>query len=475
MKAGIFAKRRAGVLLHPSSLPGDPWQGAMAFLDFLQEAGFGLWQMLPIGPTHGDLSPYSLLSAHAGNSAFLSPRWLAGRGWGGEGEGWLTQGAERFFASLAAAPGLASQYQDFCSRQAQWLEDYALFMALREALGGQSWVDWPEPLRRRDDQALAAERLRLATPLARHKFIQFAFEQQWQALRAEAHSRGILLFGDMPIFVAHDSADVWANQRLFNLDEAGQPLVVAGVPPDYFSATGQRWGNPLYRWRRMEEEGFGWWLSRLEGQLALFDLIRIDHFRGFEACWEIPADGEARDGRWVKVPGEALLAEMARHHQGLPLVAENLGIITPEVEALREHFSLPGMLVLQFAFDGGAANPYLPHNHQAMEVVYTGTHDNDTSLGWYQALSGEAKEGVMAYLGLPGEPMPWPLINAALASVARLAVLPMQDLLALDSSHRMNTPGTVEGNWRWRFDWQQLPPELAQGLRRRLARYGRLG
>jgi 4-alpha-glucanotransferase len=283
------------------------------------------------------------------------------------------------------------------------------------------------------------------------------------------------MFGDMPIFVAHDSAEVWAHRELFELDADGQPTVVAGVPPDYFSATGQRWGNPLYRWDRLIADDFAFWIARLKTQLVLFDLIRVDHFRGFEAYWEIPAENEhAIDGRWVKAPGEALFERLHEIYDPLPLVAEDLGLITPEVAQMRRQFGLPGMKILQFAFSGGADNPYLPFRHEANSVTYTGTHDNDTTLGWYLGLEDDERQHVDDYLGRSREAMPWPMTRCALASRSRLAVVPMQDLLALDGEHRMNLPGTIEGNWKWRFQWQQVDEDLAQRLYRRVEMYGRL-
>jgi len=488
----LFNERRAGVLLHPTSLPAvadefhDDGNGALGaaafrFLDFLAEAGFSLWQMLPIGPTHADRSPYQLLSAHAGNTGMICLRGLRDRQWlegampGVTRRHALQIAALRFQRELRANPELAGRYQAFRHAQAGWLDDFALFIALRETQGDTPWWQWPEPLRRRDALALAAAAATLRERVDGVGFEQFVFFEQWQALRARAKARGIYLFGDMPIFVSHDSADVWAHQDQFQLDESGCPRVVAGVPPDYFSATGQRWGNPLYDWDVMRARGFDWWLHRLRGQLDYFDLIRIDHFRGFEALWEIPAQAAtAVEGRWVSAPGEALLAAFFQHDPQLPLVAENLGVITEAVEALRHRFHLPGMLILQFAFDGSPRNPYLPHRHDTLEVVYTGTHDNDTTLGWYQSLDEATRERVNAYLGHSSDPMPWPLLRAALASVARLAMLPMQDLLGLDSGARMNVPGTGEGNWRWRLDASALTPELAGRLRQLLSLYGRI-
>jgi 4-alpha-glucanotransferase len=293
-------------------------------------------------------------------------------------------------------------------------------------------------------------------------------------MRCYANDRGVLLFGDIPIFVAHDSADVWAHREWFSVDENGRLEVVAGVPPDYFSETGQRWGNPHYHWEALKKDGFGWWLERIRSQMEMFDLVRIDHFRGFEAYWEINAQAEtAIDGRWVKGPGESFFQVLKQVFGDLPLVAEDLGVITPEVTALRKQFDLPGMKILQFAFDGASDNPYLPHNHEELSVVYTGTHDNNTTLGWYQELSDDQRKAVCHYLGDSSEPMPGLLVRTALASVARLAVIPMQDMIGLDSSHRMNIPGVTEGNWSWRFEWDQVQPDHRQCLQDWIRLYGR--
>lgn len=476
--------RRAGLLLHPTSLPGPQPRGDLGreahnFIDFLAAAGMGVWQMLPLGPTHEDLSPYQCTSVHAGDPQLISLAALVD-------DGWLDAKDARRSSeeALAIAHVIFREQADSEARQAfdafrnthaAWLPDFALYQALREAQGGRSWTDWPAPLRDRDPAALKAARHELAGRIEGVAFEQFLFFRQWQALRAHARAAGIRLFGDMPIFVAHDSAEVWAHREYFLLDDEGRPTVVAGVPPDYFSETGQRWGNPLYDWARMQADGFAWWVERLRTQRELFDLIRIDHFRGFEAYWEIPAEAEtAIDGRWVHAPGRALFARLREVFGELPLVAEDLGTITPEVEALRREFGLPGMKILQFAFGGGADNPYLPHWHERLSVVYTGTHDNDTTLGWYASVPAEVQAHVQAYLGHPGEAMPWPLIRAALASVAALAVVPMQDVLALDSAHRMNRPGEAEGNWRWRFEWKMVPGDLAKRLHGLNALYGRL-
>jgi 4-alpha-glucanotransferase len=478
----ILDRRRAGVVLHPTSLPGgNLGADAFRFADFLAAAGFSVWQMLPLGPTHPDRSPYHCLSAHAASPELICVGRLVDWGWltaaqlSAERErGALLQAAR---AALKETAGGADwpAVQAFGSAESYWLDDFTLYLALRAEQGGSPWWQWPAPLRDRDAAALAAARTRLAAAIEQTCFEQYVFQRQWRELRAHAAARGVLLFGDAPIFVAHDSADVWAHRHCFKLDGAGQPTVVAGVPPDYFSATGQRWGNPLYDWDAMQDEDFAWWTQRVHAELQRFDLIRIDHFRGFEACWEIPVgDATAVNGHWVKTPGEALFAALHRQLGNLPLVAEDLGFITAEVHALREHLAVPGMSVLQFAFDGGADNPYLPHHHKPNSVVYTGTHDNDTSLSWFEGLAAETQLRVVEYLGYQHEPMPWPLIRAALASVARLAVLPMQDLLGLGRGHRMNTPGTTSGNWDWRFEWEQLAPDLTARLRRMNQLYGRV-
>jgi len=488
----ILDRRRAGILLHITSLPGNLNNGdlgheAYRFVDFMVGCGLTVWQTLPVNPTHPDGSPYQCLSAHAGNPRMIDLDWLVDRGWltpddiqeaalpeSDQRERCLTRAYEAFERSDAG--GLAESYQSFLKIHQHWLPDYALFMAIRAELGGLSWHDWPAPLRDRRPAALRAARKRLARRVSQVNFEQFVFFEQWQALRAYANHRGILLFGDIPIFVAGDSADVWARRDEFDLDEHGRARVVAGVPPDYFSATGQRWGNPHYRWERMQANGFSWWLARFKGQLVLYDWIRIDHFRGLEAYWEIPAHSEtAMEGRWVKAPGAALLQTLFDSVEGgrLPLIAENLGIITPEVEALRERFDIPGMLILQFAFDGGPGNPYLPHNHSHNDVVYTGTHDNDTTLSWFSDLDPGQQEHVWRYLGNPGCGMPKALVQSALASVAKLAILPMQDLLNMGKGHRMNTPGTTSGNWDWRFTWDQVSEQDSAWLNENIRLYGR--
>jgi 4-alpha-glucanotransferase len=483
------SRRRSGILLHPTSLPGgDLGPDAHRFIEFLAAAGQTVWQMLPLGPTHDNLSPYQCLSIDAGNPRLISFRRLAEQGWidadrigdadpTDPGRLYARNGvladAWRGFRDRGGEDA-KSAYREFLSSAQSWLDDYALFIALRREHDHGEWTRWPAPLRDRKESAIAEARKRHRAVIDLVRFEQFLFHEQWSALKEAAKRHDILLFGDLPIFVAHDSVDVWVDRRLFKLDATGQPEVVAGVPPDYFSATGQRWGNPHYCWEVMGQEGYAWWVRRIEHQLALFDLVRIDHFRGFESFWEIPADHpDARGGRWVDGPRERIFDALQDRLGRLPLVAEDLGLITPEVHALRNRYGLPGMRILQFAFDGSSGNPYLPHNHRRDSVVYTGTHDNDTTLGWYQGLDPAQRDYLLEYLGMPGEPMPWPLIRCAMASVADMAVIPLQDALALDSAHRMNMPGTPEGNWSWRFDWEMIPGDLAARLRRQTQIYGR--
>ena len=479
--------RRFGVLLHLTSLPGSGpcgdlgWE-AFNFVNFLADCGVSLWQMLPIGPPQGGLSPYQTVSAHAGDPRLIGLEPLLRAGW-------LDQLPADPGQDAAKAAGLHQAYlgfrqtataeqrhalDHFIETHAHWLEDYALFRAVSEQRQA-SWWQWPKGLRTRERRALTQARNKLAAELDYIRWEQFVFFEQWAALRAHAQQAGVQLFGDMPIFVAHDSAEVWARPQDFDLNADGSLRVVAGVPPDYFSETGQRWGNPLYRWDQLQASGFQFWVERIQTQLELFDLVRIDHFRGFDAYWEIPATEEyAINGTWVDAPGAELFTHLQQTLGPLPLVAEDLGVITPGVDKLRRDFGLPGMKILQFAFDGGADNPYLPHHHEPDAVIYTGTHDNDTTLGWYQSLSPDEQHHVNEYLGFASEPMPWPLIRSALASVGNLAIVPMQDLLALDGNHRMNRPGTIEGNWGWRFAWNAIPPELAGRLRQLVTLYGRL-
>jgi 4-alpha-glucanotransferase len=479
----ILNKRRAGVLLHVTSLPGsgavgELGQEAYRFVRFLHDTGITVWQTLPLGITHADRSPYQSLSAHAGNPDLISTDWLCKQGWlrfadiAAEAnnpfeypKGYLVAQAFHGFLERAEV-GDRKEFAHFCQEKAFWLDDFALFMALRDDFQHQCWNQWPEHYKDREAKALHDARRRLKIEIDSIKFQQYVFFRQWLELKAYAGQHGVLLFGDIPIFVSYDSADVWANREVFKLDDNGEMLVVAGVPPDYFSATGQRWGNPHFNWHNLKKTGFIWWLDRLETQLELFDILRIDHFRGLEAAWEIPAYEEtAMNGQWVKAPGKALLSAIKAALGDIPLVAEDLGIITPEVEELRDEFHLPGMKILQFAFGDDPHNPYLPSNYHSNCVAYTGTHDNDTTLGWSEKLSSEEQDKIYDYLGNPQLSLHCALIHAALGSVANLAVIPMQDILELGSEHRMNTPGTTTGNWAWRFGWDQLTPERTDRLR----------
>ncbi len=488
--AACFGQRRAGVLLHITSLPspgpcGDLGQQARNFVDFLANSGISVWQTLPVGPTGMGGSPYQSSSVHAGNPRLISLESVMAKGWLQSyplEEEYLSDEGKQFGLSLSwegfkvnASDAERSGLDAFQNEHAYWLDDYALFAALSSELQA-GWWEWEETLRDRHPHALEQARARLADRIAYLKYEQFLFFSQWRELREYANQRGLLLFGDMPLFVAHNSAEVWARPEGFDLYSDGTPRVVAGVPPDYFSETGQRWGNPLYLWDRMHEDDYAFWIDRMRTQLKLFDMVRIDHFRGLESYWEIPAEEEyAINGAWVQVDGDALFKRLHEVFGALPLVAEDLGIITREVDALRHRHGLPGMKVLQFAFSGEPDNPYLPFHHPFDSVVYTGTHDNDTSLGWYLSLDDGTRKYVDDYLGRSKEAMPWPLIRCALGSNAELAIIPMQDLLGLDGTHRMNLPGTIDGNWTWRFEWDQVPVDLAQRVRRRVVMYGRLG
>jgi 4-alpha-glucanotransferase len=492
-------ERSSGILLHPTSLPGPFGTGdfgadAVRFIDWLVEAGQTLWQMLPMGPVGLGYSPYMGSSAFAGNPLLIDLVALGEQGWLTETDlipdpafsqtpaDFALASAFRFprlrrAALRFARAGGADQRADFaayCAAEADWLDDYALFMALDTANESRAWNEWPAPLAHREPAALRAATLSHADEVAFWKFCQWQFARQWSRLKGYANERSVRIIGDVPIFVAYHSADVWAHQGLFELDADGRPAVVAGVPPDYFSATGQRWGNPLYRWETHAADGYAWWLARMRRALALSDIVRIDHFRGFAAHWEIPAEAEtAVDGRWVTGPGKALFQAFKTAFPDLPIIAEDLGVITPDVEELRDSFGLPGMRILQFAFSGDAGHPYLPHHFPGHCVAYTGTHDNDTALGWWQSASPRERAFAQHYLGADGSAMHWSLMRALSTSVARLAVYPMQDVLGLDGSHRMNVPGVCDGNWAWRFTWNQVQPWQARVLREMTAVHGR--
>lgn len=492
--------RASGILLHPTSLPGrfgigDLGPEAYRFVDFLHAAGQGLWQILPLGPTGFGDSPYQSFSAFAGNPLLISPELLMQDGLLDENvleqvpafpehrvdylavARWkhtiLRQAAARFFRQ-GPSP-LFGEFEAWCQQEAGWLENYALFMALKEAYNGAPWTDWDSALAQRQPAALQRARQDLQGAVRVHQFIQFIFFRQWKALREYAHAHGVRIIGDIPIFVAHNSADVWAHPELFFLDHAGQPTVVAGVPPDYFSPTGQRWGNPLYRWDRMAQDQYAWWAQRMRKTLALVDIVRVDHFRGFEAYWEVPAEEPtAIHGRWVPGPGLAFFHALEAELGPLPIIAEDLGIITPAVEQLRDACGFPGMKVLQFAFGSGPDNPYLPHNYTTPRcVVYTGTHDNDTTAGWFAQLPPEERAYVCRYLDSDGTEIHWDMIRLAMLSIAEMAVVPLQDVLGLGSEARMNLPGRPHGNWTWRCPAGALTDAVAKRLRQLALDYGR--
>lgn len=494
--------RSAGVLLHPTSFPGpygigDLGDEAYRFLDFLAQSKQALWQILPLGPTgYGD-SPYQSFSAFAGNPLLISPDRLVAAGYlpaGAVAEvpafpearvdfgpvidykyGLLRQAYEQFHRS--GTPGQRAAFEAFAAQYADWLDDYALFMALKQKYvehEGGVWNTWPADIARRTPQGMRRWSEEMASEVEMHKFLQFLFFEQWLALKQYANERGIRIVGDVPIFVAFDSADVWANPDLFYLDETGAPALVAGVPPDYFSATGQRWGNPLYRWNRMAGRNYDWWRRRLEAVLAQVDLIRIDHFRGFEAYWEIPASEKtAVLGRWVRGPGAAFFEAIEAQLGELPIIAEDLGVITPEVEALRDQFDFPGMKILQFSFGGEKNSLFLPHYYSQHSVVYTGTHDNETIWGWYRNASEEERDHVRRYLGRSGDDIAWDMIRLAHSTVSVMAVIPMQDVLDLGNEARMNFPGTMGGNWQWRYTAPMLTDVITFRLAELTELFGR--
>ncbi|MBC8505204.1 MAG: 4-alpha-glucanotransferase [Anaerolineales bacterium] len=484
-------ERSSGVLLHPTSLPGSYGIGdigpkAHEWIDFLSTSGCNLWQVLPLGPTgYGD-SPYQCFSAFAGNPYIISPDSLLSNGLLTYDDirdrpsfqiekvdygkvipykiKLLNRAFENFQSNAHSQAGKA--FQTFCKNEVHWLDDYALFMTIKEVQGGGPWVDWPAHLRNRDTAALNTFKDEYAADITRQAFWQFLFFQQWSALRKYAIKRGINIIGDIPIFVAHDSADVWANPELFLLDKSGRPTVVAGVPPDYFSPTGQLWGNPLYRWDIHAENDYRWWLDRLRAVFSMVDIVRLDHFRGFSGYWEIPADEEtAENGQWVPGPGAKFFDAVKKSLVSLSIIAEDLGEITPDVVELRDQFDLPGMKILVFAFDSDEENEFLPHNYHTPNcVVYTGTHDNDTTRGWYERADDKIRDYARRYLARDGHDIAWDLIRAAWSSVAVFALAPLQDLLNLGNEARMNYPSKPSGNWLWRMS----PRTLTDSLRARL-------
>ena len=491
--------RAAGILLHPTSLPGQFGMGDMGreayrFVDLIAEAGLGLWQLMPLGPTGFGDSPYACFSAFAGNPLLISPERLREEGLLSESDlehspgfpedrvdfGPVIQFRKELLRRAwcnfksQATEGQREDFEDFCRACSSWLDDFALFMALKE-VHQTVWNVWEKDLVRRKPAALHRAAKKYSDLVQSQKFAQYLFFRQWKALKQYANDLGIRIIGDIPIFVAYDSADIWAHPEFFQLDDNLAPTVVAGVPPDYFSKTGQLWGNPLYRWDVMEHEGFQWWVERFRANLEMLDIIRLDHFRGFEAYWEVPASEKtAINGRWVKAPGDALFRTLCAKIGDVSIIAEDLGIITPPVEELRDAFGFPGMKVLQFAFGDDPDNKYLPHNFIPNCAVYTGTHDNDTSLGWYHNSSAEnERDFVRRYLATDGREIHWDMIRLAFSSVAHTAVVPLQDVLGLGSEARMNYPGKASGNWAWRFREGQLTPDILHRLAGLLRLYGR--
>ncbi|HJX85692.1 MAG TPA: 4-alpha-glucanotransferase [Candidatus Angelobacter sp.] len=485
----MLLQRSAGILLHPTSLPsrsgiGDLGPEAYAFADFLAQAQQAVWQVLPLSPPGLGNSPYSAISAFAGNTLLISLERLADRGWIPQGRlaglrssgsvdfdqvkayklPLLRQAAQNFLESSQADH---RRFGSFKQESAAWLEDFVLFSVMRQTHHGTSWNAWPKELAWREPEGLRRFGIEHQRELEVERVIQFAFFEQWRALRSYCAQRGIRIVGDVAIFVNYDSADVWRNPGLFYLDENLQPTVVAGVPPDAFSATGQRWGNPLYRWDVCQAQGYDWWVRRLSWSLSEYDIVRLDHFRGFESYWEIPAtEPTAVHGHWVKGPQDDFFRALRARLGDLPFIAEDLGMITPEVHALRERLGIPGMKVLQFGFGDPGAHIYLPHNFEPNCVVYTGTHDNDTTVGWWATgASREEKRAATTYLGEAKDGIQWAMIRAASASVANLVIVPLQDALGLGSDARMNVPSRTNGNWGWRYAAGDLTSDLAEKLR----------
>jgi len=505
--------RASGILLHPTSLPGrfgigDLGDEAYRFADLLTDMYQRLWQVLPLGPTGYGNSPYQCLSVFAGNPLLISPEKLVEDGFLEPSRldsapafsddkvdydavirfklPLLSASYEAF--ATHASPAHEEQFEAFCDQNASWLDDYALYMALKESHGLSAWNTWDDDVRARRPEALSLWRQKLAHEIRRHKYQQYQFFRQWSEFKEYCNRRSVKLIGDMPIFVALDSAEVWSRPDLFHLDDHGRPTVVAGVPPDYFSETGQLWGNPIYRWDVMARDGYTWWIERFRALHALVDIVRVDHFRGFESYWEVPGTATtAMNGRWIPGPGAELFRAVQQALGDLPVIAEDLGVITPEVDALRDELGLPGMRVLQFAFGSDAkADEYKPHNYPRNCVVYTGTHDNNTTVGWFrdtgtqdttQTADEKKNERDMAvkYLGTDGQQIHRDLIRLALMSVADTAIVPMQDVLGLGSEARMNLPGTARGNWRWRLTFDMLTGETKDMLSNLTAIYGRSG
>ena len=493
----MISKRGCGILLHPTSLPGPGGIGSLGaearrFIDVMYSMGMSYWQVLPLTPPAFGNSPYSAFSAFAGNPLLIDIEQIVDEGYLPAGccsvnfsenhvdfnavseakLKLLLQAGSAFLAGEDTAR--KKEFWHFCDTT-PWLHDYALFMAIKHHCNGKSWDKWPRELALPTPSMYERTSVDFGPEIGVQKYMQWQFFRQWKALRHYATAQGIEIIGDIPIFVAYDSADVWSRREFFQLDSKGKPIDVAGVPPDYFSSTGQLWGNPLYAWDMMGREGYSWWVERFRSMLAIFDIVRIDHFRGFEAAWQVPASHRtAERGQWIKGPGADLFDTVFSILGPLPIIAEDLGVITPEVESLRDRYSFPGMKILQFAFDSGPSNPYLPHNHLKNGVVYTGTHDNDTTVGWINSLAEAQRLRVQEYLGVGGGEILDGMMRVALMSVADTVIFPLQDLLRLGNETRMNLPGTASGNWEWRFSWDAFPRDLASMVRSQLERYGRI-
>lgn len=502
----MFDRRLSGILLHPTSLPshygiGDLGDGAYRFVDFLANSDQQVWQILPLGPTGAGNSPYLAYSALAGNPLLISLDILYGDGLLTEEdleeikEIFEEENPNRVNYDLVIQQKYSlyrkafqafqekddeeykEEFEQFCQDYSYWLEDYSLYMALKDFHDGAAWFQWEKDIAKRDSSAIHKWQVKLGGEMFYHKFLQFSFFRQWRNLKDYANEKGIEIFGDIPIYVAHDSVDVWANQEFFCLDEETlEASLMAGVPPDYFSETGQLWGNPVYEWEVLAESDFAWWIQRIKGMLEYVDIMRIDHFRGFEAYWAVP-EGEttAVNGEWVEAPGDEFFAILEKELGTLPIVAEDLGVITPEVEELRDKYNFPGMKILHFAFDSDRANPFLPFNFTNRNcVVYTGTHDNDTTVGWFEKRSFSDKKKVVDFMGgISNEGIHWSLIRLALSSVANLAIFPVQDLLGLGSGAKMNTPGTIVDNWSWRYQEWELTEDIGEHLKYLTYLYGR--
>lgn len=504
--------RASGILLHPTCLPGkygigDLGAAAYSFVDFLEEAGQTYWQILPLGPTgYGD-SPYQCFSAFAGNLLLISPESLVEDGFltadqiadhpkfedhrvdFGKVHEWKSKLLPLAFEGLhhITSIDLRGKFETFQQENAWWLDDYALYKAVKAAQGQKPWYEWPIPLKLRDQGSIAAISEQLFSEILAEKFYQFLFFRQWGLLKDYANKHGVRIIGDIPIFIALDSADVWCNQDKFKLNPDGSPRVVAGVPPDYFSKTGQLWGNPIYDWDAMRKDNFHWWIARVAFTLRTVDVVRVDHFRGFAAAWEVPgADKTAENGRWVEVPGRELFSTLRQHLGHLPVIAEDLGVITPDVEELRDTYKFPGMKILQFAFGGDAKNLDLPHNYISNCVAYTGTHDNDTTVGWWLSQAGAGstrdeadisreREYCLKYLDTDGEEIHWDFIRGVWASVSDTAIAPLQDLLGIGTEGRMNLPASESGNWYWRFHEGALTRGIIDRLKDLTEIYGRDG